>query len=614
MNVLYITFLIVFLIYKVIIIIPINMIKKILIAFILFNCILNSGECSINKTKVELLKKKLESLNAKEHPPILLELAKIHLKDASAEAMLYGEEALKLSKKYNLTNYEADSKSVLASIFFYQNDYRQAIKAYEDELDLRKTLGNPENLALVYFNLGSVYMKSEKEQKAIKSYENSLENAKKANLHDLILEINRSLFNIYFDKKNFKKALIYFNEYVRIKDSTFTKQNQLRYSVLTKNLEESKSEIIRKDSVIGKKDATIGLITSERDTLKIETVIKDKKIETLNFEKAYQEKVIQNQRLLRNFLIVGIFFVFIIVLILVRMYLFKKRTNKMLVQKNDEILQQNEEILQQKEEIETQRDHIEKQSKHITDSIVYAERIQKAALPDDDILKHIGFEYFIYFKPRDIVSGDFYWMKRIEKHVVIIAADCTGHGVPGAFVSMLGMSFLNEIIPVSNFNLSAAEILEKLRIAVKKSLKQTGKMSEPKDGMDISLCIINENDYTLEFAGAFNPLFQVRNGELNVIKPTLNPIGIHFKEIPFENNKINLQKDDMYYIFSDGYCDQFGGDKGDKFSKKQFKQLLSNISDRLLPMQLEVLENVMDKWKGTAYEQIDDQLIIGFRV
>jgi len=581
--------------------------KKIVLLLILFISLNIPDAHSYNKTKAKELENKLKKTPEKKQPPILFQLAKLYIKDKYSLSVKHAKNALDISKKHNLKRYEAESHATLASIYFYSGDFRKAADNYKDELKLRESFGKQKDIALTLYNLGSVYMRWEKEQKAVKHYEECLKYACKNSMHQLILEVNRSLFNIHFDKKRYKKALEYFNDYVRIKDSTFVTKSKQKYAVLNRELEEKDEEIAMKDATIDVIDSTLGEVEKERDTLQVETKRKDEKIEILNYEKAYQEEVIQNQRMLRNFLIIGVGLVIIIAIILLRMYFLKKKTNEMLQMKN-------EEIMQQKEEIEAQRDHIGKQNKHITDSIVYAQRIQEAALPDKEIKDELGYEHFVLYKPRDIVSGDFYWMKRIEKHVVIVAADCTGHGVPGAFVSMLGMSFLNEIIPNEKFDMTAADILEKLRILVKKQLKQTGRESEPKDGMDIALCVINENDNTLQYAGAHNPLFQIRNNELNVVKATLNPIGIHFREMPFENNVIQLQKGDMYYIFSDGYLDQFGGEKGDKFSKKQFKQLVLNIHDRMLVKQEEVLDNVIEKWKGIGKEQIDDILVVGFKI
>jgi serine phosphatase RsbU (regulator of sigma subunit) len=288
--------------------------------------------------------------------------------------------------------------------------------------------------------------------------------------------------------------------------------------------------------------------------------------------------------------------------------------------KNDELVEQQHEILAQRDEIqrqrdvaENQRDQITLQKKEITDSIHYARRIQTAVLPSEEYQKSILGEYFLLYKPRDIVSGDFYWMTKQENKVIVTAADCTGHGVPGAFMSMLGVSLLNEIVNKEKY-FQANEILNKLRDYIKTTLSQTGKENEAKDGMDIAMVVLDLDNNQLEFAGANNPLYIVRKGELIEIKGDNMPIGIHGgEERRFKNNIIPLEKDDMVYIFSDGYADQFGGPDGGKFKTKPFKRLFTEISARPAFQQWILLEEAIEGWKG-ALDQVDDILVIGIRV
>ncbi|MCK4664123.1 MAG: SpoIIE family protein phosphatase [Bacteroidales bacterium] len=278
----------------------------------------------------------------------------------------------------------------------------------------------------------------------------------------------------------------------------------------------------------------------------------------------------------------------------------------------DELQTKNELLDEQKQTIQKTFNTIEIKNKNITASINYASRIQTAMLPDKDFLNLFPYRYFILFKPRDIVSGDFYWMKKIDKKIIIVAADCTGHGVPGAFVSMLGIAFLNEIVNKKEVK-TAAQILEELRTQVKISLNQTDPDSGTKDGMDIALCIIDTQTNLLQFAGAYNPLYIIRNNELIEIKATRNPIGIYIKEKPFADNEIQLQNYDKIYLFSDGYVDQFGGEKNTKFLTKRFKQLLLDISSSPLEEQKQILNTNIEKWKKDIVQN-DDMLIIGFEI
>ncbi len=263
-------------------------------------------------------------------------------------------------------------------------------------------------------------------------------------------------------------------------------------------------------------------------------------------------------------------------------------------------------------EIIKQRDKLHLQNKHITDSINYAKKIQTAVLPSEEVLRKILPQHFILFKPLNIVSGDFYWIQKVKENVLIAAVDCTGHGVPGAFMSMLGISFLNEIVQ-NGEEIQPNKILEKLRNRVKLTLGQTGKKDESKDGMDIALCVINKKTNILQFSGAYNPLYFIRKKELSEIKASRNPIGIFMKEKPFANNEIELQKDDILYMFSDGFPDQFGGEKGVKLKPNRFKELLLSISDKPMQEQQQILNKEFENWRGNI-EQIDDMLVVGVKI
>jgi serine phosphatase RsbU (regulator of sigma subunit) len=270
-------------------------------------------------------------------------------------------------------------------------------------------------------------------------------------------------------------------------------------------------------------------------------------------------------------------------------------------------------IYKSHKKINSQKIEIEKSHEKIQHSINYASRIQQALLPEDSFLSENFSSHFIFNKPKDIVSGDFYYLKKKNEFIIIAVADCTGHGVPGAFVSMLGISFLNEIINENKVE-NAAKILEELRIKVKTSLKQTDKKNSNKDGMDIALCVLDTKTMQLSFSGANNPLFIVKENSFEEFKATRNPIGIHPKELPFKNNEIQLQKQDKIYMFSDGYTDQFGGEKGMKFYKNNFKELLIRNSTNSLSEQKIVLSETLKNWQGAKYKQTDDILIVGIEV
>ena len=277
------------------------------------------------------------------------------------------------------------------------------------------------------------------------------------------------------------------------------------------------------------------------------------------------------------------------------------------------IMKQGDKIAEQKHKIKIQHDLVQQQKQKITDSIVYAKKIQSAVLPPNRFIQHLLADHFILYKPRDIVSGDFYWIKQVEDRICIAAADCTGHGVPGALMSMLGITFLNEIIN-KNPKIAANEMLNELRTHIISSLRQTGKSGESRDGMDIALCIVNNNSKTLEYAGANNHLYLIRNNEFTEIKADRIPIGIHRRaKESFTNNKVDIETDDIVYIFSDGYTDQFGGEDGRKFLPANFKNLLISIHQKPLSVQKQILEDNFEQWRGD-HKQLDDILVIGFKI
>jgi serine phosphatase RsbU (regulator of sigma subunit) len=256
---------------------------------------------------------------------------------------------------------------------------------------------------------------------------------------------------------------------------------------------------------------------------------------------------------------------------------------------------------------------IEAQKEEITSSIAYASRIQMAMLPMENHFRTFFSDYFIIFKPRDIVSGDFYWIGEDEKNVFFTVADCTGHGVPGAFMSTLGISTLNDII-TNNIDLRANTVLNILREKIMTSLHQTGKEGEASDGMDVAFCVLNKNRKSMQFSGAYNPLFLFHKGVFKEYKADRMPIGIYYgQKETFTNYEIETRKGDTLYIFSDGLTDQFGGSDGSKYKKSNLKKLLSEIYNLPMAEQRTVIENVFEQWKGNR-DQVDDITVIGVRI
>lgn len=276
--------------------------------------------------------------------------------------------------------------------------------------------------------------------------------------------------------------------------------------------------------------------------------------------------------------------------------------------------EQSTAIHHEKDRIEKLKTQVEYRHKEIIDSVQYAKKIQQAILPSQELISSFLPDSFVFFKPKNIVSGDFYWAHRIDMDQLLFAAvDCTGHGVPGAFMSIMGYHLLEQVIMEHKLT-EPALILNELSKSVVKSLKQTKELGSVKDGMDIALCKIDYKNYDLEYAGAHNSLYLIRNGSLTEIKADRKSIGISLsKSDHFTNNKIKLEKGDRLYVFSDGYVDQKGGPDNTKFYYQPFRELLLEIHQKSMPEQKEKLEKSISAWKGDK-EQIDDMLIIGLRV
>jgi len=294
-------------------------------------------------------------------------------------------------------------------------------------------------------------------------------------------------------------------------------------------------------------------------------------------------------------------------------------TMRTALHENEQILERKviartEEVVRQKQEIEVKSRELEVLYKHVTDSIRYAKRIQESILPPESITRKLLPDSFVLFKPKDIVSGDFYWISEKDGKIIFSAIDCTGHGVPGAFMSLVGYNLIKEIIDAMPV-LSPAKILDELSAGVRKTLHQFDK-SSAKDGMDIALCVLDLKKMELQYAGAFNPLYLVRNNNMQEIKADKLLIGFSYSddhEQTYTNHTVQLQKGDTIYISSDGYPDQFGGPKGRKFMVTTFRQLLLDVHNQPVDAQKKALDDRFEEWKG-AHDQVDDICVMGVKV
>lgn len=287
-----------------------------------------------------------------------------------------------------------------------------------------------------------------------------------------------------------------------------------------------------------------------------------------------------------------------------------------ITERNKKLWEMSLAVQKEKEHIEFLKNDIEEKHHSVTDSISYARRIQLAVLPPKMILKLSFADFFLFWRPRDIVSGDFYWMKRQGEIVAFTVADCTGHGVPGAFMSLLGITFLNEICKDLDANTSPSEVLEKLRAEIISALSQDNTVGKQDDGMDMALCILNLQTKVLKFSGANNPMYLVRNGQLIEHKPIRNPIGSFPVIKNFQTSETQVESGDWIYMFSDGFPDQFGEKSKRKLMYAKFKEVITKTATSYPTdgnAQKQALAVFFDEWRGN-HTQVDDVLIGGYKI
>jgi serine phosphatase RsbU (regulator of sigma subunit) len=551
-------------------------------------------------------------------------------------------------------------------------EYDEAISYYEKSLNLKLELNDIWGAGKCYNNIGNAYQHKKEYKKSIEYFKKALEikvkyedregiALVKASIAELFLAMANSI-EISNSKKSYyyKESIIYGLEAYKLAKQLDTKQwIGLSSSVLSKSYKEMGSykqsvkylEIyIKNDSIMFSDEKTKAITEmeakykNEKKQLEIEKLEKDKELDKEII--ARQEAENKKQNIILLSFIVGFILIFVFAIVIFYFLRQKRRANILLAfqkheisDKNEELNQLVEEITTQRDEIETQRDEvvtqkeiIEKIHFEVSESIDYATKIQESILPEKEILAKFISEFFVLYKPKDKVSGDFYWWNQINGQTIITVADCTGHGVPGAFMSMLGVSFLREILQKEHITYPGI-ILKKLRKEIIKTLKQKDEIGGQKDGMDMSIISINHETNVLQYAGANNPLYIVKSGKLKVeseaiklyeldeyfnfklyeVKPNKMPISIYYKMDDFDTHEIQLEKGDQLYLFSDGYVDQFGGAKGRKFKSKAFKKLLLENADNPMQEQKEILNHTIENWKGDI-EQIDDVTVMGIKI
>ncbi|MDF2436037.1 MAG: protein serine/threonine phosphatase [Bacteroidota bacterium] len=521
--------------------------------------------------------------------------------------------ALTLDKEIGNLNGVARHLGNIGSVYAETKDYAKALENFMQALILAERLDNKGGIARHLSNIGSVYHMMSDYSKALEYYSRALVIKKQLGSKTLMASGTRSIGTLYTATNNFALAeqllLQSFQFATEAGSPDELKETYKSLSELYKKTGQHAKALYNYERSVAIADS---LYNSEKDkeiTRKELTYEFDKKESLLKAEHE-KEKVIaelnkKKQNIILLFVSIGLLLVFIFSAFVFKALKVTRRQKQLIEEKS----RQTEE---QKKIIEHQRDIVEQKNKDIIDSINYAKRIQEALLKEEEyVTEHLP-EHFILFKPKDIVSGDFYWALEKEEHFYIAAVDCTGHGVPGAFMSMLGVAFLNEITSASRI-LSPAEILEELRHKIVKELGQSGKDHESKDGMDMSLVRLNLKTNELQWAGANNPLYIISDGKLQELKPDKQCIGFEHDMQPFKNHNLTLAKASSFYLFTDGYADQFGGNKGKKFKNNQLKDLLIDLNDKSLEVQKNILDQTFIDWKGNL-EQVDDVCIVGVKV
>jgi serine phosphatase RsbU (regulator of sigma subunit) len=509
--------------------------------------------------------------------------------------------ALSYAEKVNNKKNVALALNHIGSFYYSTNDKNKSLEYFKKYLDINKEINDVPHLMEALNNIAVLYQELGNYSEALLNFGSFLSYSQRTQDKKSISTSYHNIALVYKDKKEFSNAISYIDSSLFVSKQIKDFDNQREaYSTL--------SEIYKEQNNFPKALESYQLAMAAKDSLLNQT--RDQQFIEMSTKYDTEKKEAENkllktegekQRAINTAITVGLCLVGALAFFIFRSYREKKKANIQLGAQN--------------KEIKEQKNIIEVKQKEILDSIAYAKRLQDAILPPLNLLrKHVA-DSFIYYKPKDIVAGDFYWMESISaNHVLVAACDCTGHGVPGAMVSVVCSNALNR--SVKEFNLTdPGKILDKTRELVLETFEKSDE--DVKDGMDISLVSIfripNSELLTILWAGANNPLWYFQNNTMNEITANKQPIGKSENPKPYNTHTIQLNKGDMLFLFTDGYADQFGGPKGKKFKYKQLSQLLQKNAFLGMEEQRQALSQTFDNWKGNL-EQVDDVCIIGLRV
>jgi serine phosphatase RsbU (regulator of sigma subunit) len=511
------------------------------------------------------------------------------------KAIYYYTKSIECYKKDSNMQGLENSYLFIGNCFHKLNDHDTAVMYYKLGLDINKTTNNSERKSNCLMGIGNVNYAKNNLEEALKYYKEAL-SVKAVKYRDINIILN--IGTVYMEMKRYKEAEAYLLEANEVFESRNNKADLaltcFNLAQLYDNLGDYKKAFNYQNTYISINDSINEALNSEAFT-EIEAKYQSEKKEEQN---VLLNERLKNKSLQMYFALGGILLLAGLVFLIFRGLRQNQKAAKALAEKNK--------IIEEKSDI------VEEQNKSIKDSIKYAQRIQNAILPPIKHVQELLPNCFILYKPKDIVAGDFYWIHQIKdsSKIIIAAADCTGHGVPGAMVSVVCSNALNRT--VNEFGITdTGLILDKTRELVLETFSKSE--SEVKDGMDISICCIDSETHQISWSGANTPLWYFEQGVLKLVKPQKQPIGKTENPSPFITNTLSLNKGDILYLITDGYADQFGGPKGKKFKYKQLEEMLTSASKLNPSEQEELLNNEFEKWRGNL-EQVDDVTIIGIKL
>lgn len=552
----------------------------------------------------------------------------------SSSAVTYFQKSFDSYKSLNNNQGLSRSLMSMGDALVKQGKTKNALIKYKEAIPYYKAGNDNQGLAYAYNKIGATYSNFGNYEEAKTMLTKAMSIAKSSNMSNLSNDISR---NLKIVEDNIKSAVEGKSEFAKAEEEAVSEKIQ-ELEVKSSQFEEKTSDFLQKIGALDEEAKLAAMLVKiKEDALKQEKMLKDKKaqeLELLTKEKeiddakhaasaAANKAEIEKKNTIAFGLVGGLVFLAAIAFLILARYQQKKKANNLLEQQNKEIKEQKEEISGQKSELETQKAQLEKTNRQMSDSIDYAKRIQSALLSSKAKIQILLPEFLLLFKPKSVVSGDFYWIREKNGKVLFAAADCTGHGVPGAFMSIISNNVLNDIIskhsttnPGEILKLASDSIIDRLQdkeAQVVESSDGTKTEWEVKDGMDIALCALDRSTLKLQYAGAHNPLYIVRNGELIEYRGDRLFIGNTDETTVFKTHDVQLQKGDMIYVFSDGFADQRGGPDNKKFYYKPFQDMLIEYSQKSMDEQQSHYDKVITEWMGT-HEQIDDIIIFGVKV